>query len=31
MTRLVKVSGRGDGTDWKSALKDLQRIKRLTA
>ena len=24
MTRLVKVSGRGDGTDWKSALKDLQ-------
>lgn len=24
MTRLIKVSGRGDGTDWKSALKDLQ-------
>ena len=24
MARLVKVSGRGDGTTWKSALKDLQ-------
>ena len=24
MARLIKVSGRGDGTTWKSALKDLQ-------
>lgn len=24
MTRLVKVSGRGDGIDWKSALKNLE-------
>ena len=24
MARLVKVSGRGDGTTWESALKDLQ-------